>query len=176
MQEIWKDIVGYEGLYQVSNFGRVKSLRRTTLAANGARRNYPEKILTPFKNKTGYLSIQLYFGHKNVHKLIHRIMAESFIPNPKKLDQVNHKNGIKNDNSLNNLEWISRRGNALHAAYELGIVIGNNRYKKVRCLETNKDYPSIRSAARSTNIPITCLKRVLRGERKDYCGLHWKFI
>lgn len=176
MEEIWKDIPGYKGLYQVSNLGRVKSLRRTTLATNGVKRCYPEKILTPFKNSGGYMVVQLYFRHKNIHKLVHRIIAECFIPNPRNLQQVNHKNGIKDDNSIDNLEWISRRGNALHAAYELGVIIGNNQYKRVRCIETGKEYPSVRSASRSTNIPMTCLKRVLRGERKDYCGLHWEFI
>lgn len=122
-QEIWKDIEGYEGRYQVSNKGRVKSLYKTTQSVfNGVicTREYPERILTPIDTKSdtskGYVRVHIGSGHgKRVLKLIHRLVATAFIPNPLNLPQVNHINGNKADNRADNLEWCSAKHNTQHA-------------------------------------------------------------
>ncbi len=122
-QEIWKDIEGYEGRYQVSNKGRVKSLPKTTQSVfNGVicTREYPERILTPIDTKSDtskeYVRVHIGSGHgKRVLKLIHRLVASAFIPNPLNLPQVNHINGNKTDNRADNLEWCSAKHNTQHA-------------------------------------------------------------
>lgn len=97
MKEIWKDIKGYEGLYQVSNLGRVKSLKRKS-------RPY-EKILVPLVTNKDYLCVNLYKNNKNKKFLIHRLVAKEFLKNEKLLPQVNHKDENTHNNNVNNLEW-----------------------------------------------------------------------
>ena len=105
MEEIWRDIEGFEGLYQVSNFGRIK--RVTT-----------GKILKGDKNNDGYLRVKLYKNNTKSNKSIHRLVAEAFIPNPENKPQVNHINEDKTnnslDNSLDNLEWMTAKENINH--------------------------------------------------------------
>lgn len=111
IMEIWKDIKDYKGLYQINNFSRVKSLPRNT--TNGG-------ILKTAKNSSGYLMISLCKNGKKKHVYIHRIIAKTFIPNPKNKPCINHKNGIKTDNRLENLEWVTYQENAIHS-YKNGL-------------------------------------------------------
>ena len=112
--EIWKDVVGYEGLYMVSNLGRIKSLERTVNTKRGAKR-YKSKILTQTTAITGYLQVRFHNSDGGKTFLVHRIVAKSFLPNPSHLSIVNHKNGIKSDNALSNLEWVTYSQNLNHA-------------------------------------------------------------
>ena len=109
MKEIWKDIEGYEGLYQVSNMGRVKSLERTVWCGlnGGCYRAIPERIIKPSKDNYGYLVVNLWEDGKMKTYKVHRLVATAFIPNPNNLPVINHKNEIKNDNKVDNLEWCS---------------------------------------------------------------------
>lgn len=99
MKEIWKDIVGYEGLYQVSNLGRVKSL------------NYGGKIMGVTTLPKGYLKIGLTKNKIRKYYFIHRLVAETFIPNPNNYPCVNHKDCNTSNNCINNLEWITHKDN-----------------------------------------------------------------
>ncbi len=114
MEEIWRDIAGYEGLYQVSNLGRVKSLERTTKRFNGFKVcEYKDgnKILKQSKNYKGYLFVGLCKNGKEKKYKVHRLVAEAFIDNPNNLPQVNHKNENKECNISNNLEWCTNKYN-----------------------------------------------------------------
>ena len=117
--EVWKDIKGYEGLYQVSNLGKIRSLRcwtgRIYLVRN--------KILNPSRNQKGYLQVQLCKNGKRKQCLVHRVVAEIFIPHfDEKQDIVNHIDGNKLNNIVENLEWCTQKQNVQHA-------IRNNLFK-----------------------------------------------
>lgn len=115
MEEYWKDIEGYEGLYKVSNLGRVKSLSRYHWNGSGWCKS-KDRILKPRidKNKKTYYSVQLVKGgHKNGIR-IHRIVAKTFIPNPNNYPMVNHKNENKLDNRIENLEWCDGKYNSTY--------------------------------------------------------------
>ncbi len=114
MNEEWKDIIGYEGLYQVSNLGRVKSLFRFS-----KRKNYvitiQEKLLKILNGPKGYNLIRLSRNGILKTYRLHRLIAQAFIPNPENKPEVNHINGNKKDNCVNNLEWVTSAENMQHA-------------------------------------------------------------
>ena len=113
--EIWKDIPVYEGLYQVSSFGRVKSLSRTVYIGAHSKRIKPENIKIPTMSKKGYYCICLCDNGRQCSRLLHRLVAEAFILMENDYqNQVNHINGDKSDNTINNLEWVTRRENTCH--------------------------------------------------------------
>jgi NUMOD4 motif/HNH endonuclease len=124
--EIWKDIAGYEGLYQVSNLGRVKSLARAIRNTFKSTRQLPERILKPATHTRGYLYVNLTTGARNYkHCYVHRLVGIAFIGAPPFPDaEINHKNGIKTDNHIENLEWVTPLQNMTHA-WENGLI--NNR-------------------------------------------------
>lgn len=128
--EVWKDIVGYEGYYQVSNYGRVKGLSR--LISRERRGAGPidligpidlksEQLRTQYLDRQGYFTIQLYKNNKPKSFGAHRLAAQAFIPNPNNKPQVNHKRGIKTDNRIWELEWVTRSENQKHS-HRIGLV------------------------------------------------------
>lgn len=137
--ELWIDIQGYEGKYQVSNLGNVRSTDRYYKQANFksgiCEHLYKGKILKPFYTKWGYKRIGLSKDGKVKYYCIHKLVAEAFLPNPENKRQVNHINGIKDDNRLENLEWCTQRENNIHA-YKTGLNKGTKGISyKNRCLK-----------------------------------------
>jgi hypothetical protein len=112
--EIWKDVKGYEGLYQVSSFGRVKSLPKTWVACKNSIRSHNGMILK-LTNCIGYNSLALMNNGKRKQCFVHRLVAEAFINNTNINNEVNHINGVRNDNRVENLEWVSHAENIKHA-------------------------------------------------------------
>jgi hypothetical protein len=132
MIEEWKDIIGYEGLYQISNLGRVKSLSRVYVCGNGRTVNKKETIISQQKNNHGYLYCFLYNGDKKI-KYIHILVGLHFIENENNYPQINHLDLNKENNIISNLEWVTNQQNTIHQ-YSLkrdlptGVSKRGNRY------------------------------------------------
>ena len=109
-KEVWKDIDGFEGFYQVSSFGRVKSKQRTIIRKDGKPLNLNERILKPGTAR-GYLVVALHDGSNRKDISVHRLVASAFVPNPNCKNQVNHKDEDKTNNHYLNLEWVTQREN-----------------------------------------------------------------
>lgn len=183
MEEVWKDVKGYEGLYQVSNLGRVKSLERKQYSNDKFHgRILRERVLIPnIENKWGYLSNKLTKNRIEKIYKIHRLVAEAFIPNPLNKPQVNHKDGNKKNNYVYNLEWCTSSENLKHA-WETGLQPDTRegksyRAKKVLQYDFNgniiAEYPSVKTAKRITK--CYHIGDVCNGKR-NYAGNYlWKF-
>lgn len=168
MKEIWKDIEGYEGLYQASNLGRIKSL----IYHNGTQ----ERILVPRTNRNGYSQVLLYKDGNHKTFLVHRLVGKTFLQKSDiSFDQINHLDGNKTNNKIDNLEWTNSMLNNRHRVRVLG-ASGLPACIKVKCLETNKVYYSIREAEREYGrIGLSKVVRKIKGHN-TYAGLHWVLI
>ena len=170
--EIWKDIEGYEGLYQISNLGNVKSLERKKIDG----RLCHEKILKQAKNKCGYLSCEFCKDGVGRRFLIHRIVAQTFLPNPDGKREVNHINGIKTDNRVENLEWNTSKENQLHA-YRSGLQIKPT--KPIVQYDLNgvfiREWVSAKEAATKTNLKRSNICHCCKGRIHHTGGYIWRY-
>lgn len=150
MHEVWKDAVRYEGLYQVSNTGKVKSLERIVSREKWHKQKVDERILKPANDGYKYLMVSLYKNRKRHTEKVHRLVADAFIPNPSNKPQINHIDGVKHNNNAYNLEWVTEKENIQHA-----VLIGlrndkgeNNPNSKLNCEKVIK----IRSIYKNSNL------------------------
>ena len=170
IEEIFKDIKDLEGLYQVSNFGRVKSL------GNGKSYNSKERILKPGKSTNGYLQVNLYKNGEYKQCLVHRLVAEVFIPNTDNLPFVNHKDEDKTNNSVENLEWCTHEYNCNYATR-------NERIAKTRSKpvlqftldgEFIREWPSVAECERN-GFNKGKVSECCNGKRKSHKGYIWRY-
>lgn len=180
--ETWKDIVGYEGIYQISNLGRVKSLSRV-LHYPGKSIQTQGKILLPFTASHHYLYVTLVKDKKKTKKGIHRLVGEAFIPNPESLPEIDHINGNPKDNNVSNLRWCSHKSNQNNPITRkrasealLGKTNTHSSKPVVQLKEQTlvKTYPSIAEAGRCG----FCQSEVVRSCRKGmlHKGFRWMYL
>lgn len=184
--EIWKEIPGYEGLYQVSNLGRVRTIERYVTEKNGKTRIKKSIIRKFVVSNSGYAQVTLTCKYKMKLCTVHRLVAITFLEKVSGKNIVNHINGIKTDNSLSNLEWCNKSENELHSyrvLNKINIPKGKPNYlsmKKV-CqydLKGNhiKTYDSITMASKETNTNRQKISDVCIGKRKKTNNFIWKHL
>lgn len=176
--EYWKDVVGYEGLYQVSDEGNVRSLNfnHTGMA----------KILKPLKGTGDYLRVRLYKDGKGKTMKVHRLVAQAFIPNPNNLETVNHRDEVKTNNSASNLEWMSVADNNNYGTRNQRAAEANINHPKtskpVQQIDKQGNllatYPSAHEAQRVTGILRPNICNCCNGKRKykSAGGYIWRYV
>lgn len=186
MKEIWKDIKGYEGLYQVSNMGNVKSLDRiVNHNTSKTGKSLVKGTLLKFKkDKDGYLNVCLYNNGNRSYRRVHRLVAEAFVPNPKNFPLVNHKDEVKDNNCVDNLEWCTYQYNNTYGTRIEKSIKGNigKHGKKVRCITTGKEFNSLKEAGEyykchiASNIRYCIKTNSYCGKLPDGTPLYWEYI
>lgn len=171
IEEIWKDIPGYEGLYQVSNNGKIKSIsHQTKNNPNGGVRMTMGRTLSLYKMPNGYLQVQLSKNEKRRKLYVHRLVAIAFLHNERNFSDVNHIDGNKNNNCVENLEWCSHRSNQIH-------MVENRMTRKafpVICVESGIVYRSISDAEKQTGISRYAIKKSCECGKKCK-GVLWRY-
>lgn len=187
MKEIWKDIENYEGIYQVSNLGRVRSLTRKVIC-KGGQRTTKGKILKPTVSRNLYLTVDLRQHQKHKTQLVHRLVAQAFIPNPKKYSIINHRDNNPQNNIVTNLEWCTQsynvkygysNGNAkpTSGCFKKGNIPHNrrriNQYSKSG--EYLNTFNSVKEAGLYVNTVPSNINNCLSGNTKTAKGYIWRY-
>lgn len=179
--EEWRPVPGYEGLYEVSNYGRFLSIGREYVNSNGIRHCLKTKLIKPYKHNSGYLAVCFRKDGKSIRFLAHRVVAFVFIPNPNNLPQINHIDENKKNNKSDNLEWCS-------AIYNLEYGTRRQREKETKSKPINcytkdgvfvKTYSSITNAAlHLTQSKKSCgnISACARGLTRSSYGYVWRFV
>lgn len=189
MIEIWKPIVGYENYYEVSDLGNVRSIDRTIVHSNNNIFNYKSKILKSAINKYGYLQVGLSINSKTKSYCIHKLVAIAFIPNVNNKPTVNHKDGNKLNNYIDNLEWATKSEQAIHSLKnnlrkmpnswigKFGSKHGASKIVIQYDLNNNyiAEYGSIIEASKINNINRTTICMVCKNKKKTAGGYVWKY-
>ena len=176
IDEVWKPVQNYAGLYEVSSFGRVRSLPHPIRKRRGktiVMEMYEGQILKPTVTKKGYLTVRLYIDGRSKYIPVHRIVLSAFVPNPDNLPQVNHKDENKVNNCVWNLEWCSAKYNRNYGRCR------SWNYKPVcqftRENEFIRKYDSIISASRETGICATNIQLCAKHKRPTAGGFVWQY-
>lgn len=176
-EEIWKSVEGFEGYYEVSNMGRVKSLARIISRKHGGPIVLDDKFINGELTIWGYRAVTLYKPEFRARRPIHRLVAKAFVPNPLGYKQVNHKNEIKTDNRASNLEWCDARYNINYGTAPIRRAI--KRGVPVVQMEMNGNviarYYGLMEASRITGVARENIGKCCRGERHMAGGFKWKY-
>lgn len=161
---MWKEIKGFEGLYQVDECGNVLNLKKGV-------------FLKPFDNGNGYLKVHLLKNGKDTKKYIHRLVAEAFIPNPEGLAEVNHKDEDKTNNYVHNLEWCSRKYNLNYGRHNQKMSL--TKSKAILQIDSNnnliREFISAREAEKVLGINNSNIIQCCKGKRNTAGGYYWSY-
>lgn len=181
--EIWADVFGYEGKYKISNFGQLKSLDREVVSRGGMLITIKGKLKKPQINYKGYNKVLLNKNGVSKGYFIHRLVGIAFIQNPKNKPQINHKNGIRTDNRVQNLEWCTNTENQIHSFAVLnrkGSVMKkggeSTSSKKVRCDTLEIEKPSLEEMSIHFGFLRQRISEVCTGRKLQYQGLTFRYI
>ena len=181
--ENWKQIDGYKPIYQVSNLGRIRSLARTT-NANGGLFHRKERMLKYSKSRLGYLLVYLYTDNGKKRTVpVHQVVARAFIPNPENKPEVDHKDGNKANNTVDNLRWVTHQencANPLTAIKQRNYFEERAKHKKTIAAYTQSGklvgiWPTITMAAKETNTCRHSISYAANGKYKSANNLIWKY-
>lgn len=175
---MWKPIAGFEGRYEVSNEGVIRSLDITIQCRGKGTRVHKGKILPYRANNRGYLMVKLTKDNVTKQCLVHRVVAEAFIDNPSSKPQVNHIDGDITNNSYQNLEWVTDNENKAHSAISVG---GTQRPKKavrVVCVASGEmmTFDGLREAERKLSLEHKCSLNVLQGKQSVHKGYTLSYV
>ena len=172
-EEIWKDIKGYEGLYQVSSEGRVKSLERDIICKNGVKRHVKEQILKGSICR-GYLRVKL----EDRLVYVHRVVAEAFIHNSENKPEVNHKDEVKTNNCVENLEWMTRKENNNYGTHNerVGKALSKPVAQYTKDGILIKVWSSQSEAGRQLGISCGNISSAAQGKYNTSGGFVWKYV
>lgn len=174
MKQIWADVLGYEGKYQVSSTGRVRSLERVTIHRDGVSEKVPSKLLNVNYDSSGYPVVTLYKSGQHQTFLVHRLVAQAFLPNPNGLTEVNHRDRDTANNAVENLEWISHRDNVIHACKT-----GVKYCCSIKHVESGKEFWSAEECGRAfgvTGNTILTLARNPSVKSRKLPGQHFEIV
>lgn len=184
MKEIWKPVKNYEGWYEVSNLGRVRSVDRIVTYSDGIKHLWKGQMMKLKKGNNGYLQIGLSKNSKVNFFIVHRLVAQAFIQNPDNLPQVNHKDENKTNNCVSNLEFCSHSYNVNYGTRNKRVAekrLNSPKFSKYVLqidLETNQiiaEYPSTMEAERQLKINRGGISNCCLRKRKTYKGFKWKY-
>ena len=166
MEEIWRDIDDYEGLYQISNKGHVKSLKWGK-----------ERILRPMINSSGYLNVVLYKNTASQSRYIHRLVAEVFIPNTQNKPQINHKDECKTNNTVENLEWATAKENSNFGTRNerMGYSLSKPILQYSKSGEFIREWKSAVEVKRVLGINNSHIIQCCKDKRKSAGGFIWRY-
>lgn len=167
-EEIWKDIEGYEGLYQISNLGNVRSVQHIVTISDPKRnrtytKTFPEQFRKTCYDPKGYVQINLKKGKVNKRYRVHRLVALAFIPNPSNLPQVNHKDEDKSNNRVDNLEWCTNEYNSKYGTRLERIsdkLTGKSTHNSISITIDGVEYESISKASQALGISTYKIKKL----------------
>lgn len=167
--EQWRPVKGFEGIYEVSDLGRVRSLDRVTLYRERFTRVYKGRVLSPKKSSDGYLWVGLYKDGECTYRYIHALVAEAFLGRRETGMEVNHLNGRKGNNRPSNLEYCTPSENMKHA-YRTGL----KKTTPVYC-DNGMAYQSMSAAARATGVNSGSICRCCQGKQQTAGGYRWSY-
>ena len=164
--EIWKDIEGYDGMYQVSNLGRVKSFKQGK-----------ERIMKPVYDTYGYLQVGLSKNGKQKFCSIHRLVAQAFIPNPDNLPEINHKDENKENNSVENLEWCDKKYNNNYGTRNQRVAekLSKPVFQYTKDGKFVREWKSTKDVQRNLGYYHSLISECCNGKRKSAYGFLWKY-
>lgn len=167
--EHWKEVLGFDVLYEVSNLGRVRT-RYNRFTGYTDDYNY----LEPIDNGTGYLRFNWFLNGKQKTVYLHSLVANAFLDNPNNYNEINHKDENKLNNTVDNLEWCDHNYNCNYGTRNKRL--SEKTGVKIRCVETGIVYDSLKDASEKMNVVKSAINNCLKGRSKTCSGYRWEYV